>query len=93
VTWSPTTGKPPDEWSTTVYVRPHALEISWQPDGGTHFRATVKHIHAARPLVKVDALTEWGGRVHVEMSQERFRDLQLVNDDAVFIIPRDVKGF
>jgi sulfate/thiosulfate transport system ATP-binding protein len=83
----------PDERSTTVYVRPHALEISRQPDGGSHFRATVKHIHAAGPLVKVEALTEWGGRVHVEMSQDRFRDLQLANNEAVFIIPRDVKAF
>jgi hypothetical protein len=27
------------------------------------------------------------------MSQERFRDLQLANNEAVFIIPRDIKVF
>ena len=85
--------KAPDDRSTTVDVRPHALEISRQPHGGAHFRATVKHIHAAGPLVKVEALTEWGGRVHVEMSQDRFRDLQLVNNEAIFIVPKDVKVF
>jgi sulfate/thiosulfate transport system ATP-binding protein len=90
---APGAWRAPDERSTTVYVRPHALEISRQPDGSSHFRATVKHIHAAGPLVKVEALTEWGGCVQVEMSQERFRDLQLANNEAVFIIPRDIKVF
>jgi len=87
-------GKPPaDNQSTLVYVRPHSLEIRRQPNGETHFRATIKHINAAGPLVKVEAVTEWGGPVHVEMSQERFRDLQLTNNESVFITPRDVKVF
>ena len=87
-------GKPPaDKQSTLVYVRPHSLEIRRQPNGETHFRATIKHINAAGPLVKVEAVTEWGGPVHVEMSQERFRDLQLTNNESVFITPRDVKVF
>ena len=87
-------GKPPaDNQSTLVYVRPHSLEIRRQPNGETHFRATIKHINAAGPLVKVEAVTEWGGPVHVEMSQERFRDLQLTTNESVFITPRDVKVF
>jgi sulfate transport system ATP-binding protein len=77
-----------------IFVRPHALEISRQPnDAGDHFRATIKHLNAAGPLVKIEAVTEWGAPIHVEMSQERFRDLHLVKDEAVFIIPRDVAVF
>ena len=48
---------------------------------------------AAGPLVKVEAVAEWGDPVHIEMSQERFRDLQLIKDEAVFVIPKDVKVF
>jgi len=84
---------PADGQSTLVYVRPHALEIRRQPNGEMHFRATIKHINSAGPLVKVEAVTEWGGPVHVEMSQERFRDLQLTKNEPVFITPRDVKVF
>jgi sulfate transport system ATP-binding protein len=78
---------------TMVYVRPHFLEIHRQPNGGSHFRATLKHINAAGPLVKIDALTEWGDLVHVELSQERFRELQLTKNEAVFLIPREMKVF
>jgi sulfate transport system ATP-binding protein len=84
---------PTDNQGTLVYVRPHALEIRRQPNGTGHFRATIKHINSAGPLVKVEAVTEWGGPVHVEMSQERFQDLQLIKNEPVFITPRDVKVF
>jgi sulfate/thiosulfate transport system ATP-binding protein len=76
-----------------VYVRPHLLEIHRQPNGAGHFGATIRHIHSAGPLVKVEATSEWGNPVHVEISQEKFRDLQLKNDEAVFIVPKELKIF
>jgi sulfate/thiosulfate transport system ATP-binding protein len=76
-----------------VYVRPHLLDIDRLPNGGDHFPARIKHINAAGPLVKVEAITEWGALVHVEMSQDRFRTLHLLKDEAVFVIPRDLKVF
>jgi sulfate/thiosulfate transport system ATP-binding protein len=76
-----------------VYVRPHLLEIARRPDGGSHFRARIKHINSAGPLVKIEAVAEWGDPVRVEIPQERFRNLKLVKDDEVFIIPKDVKVF
>ena len=76
-----------------VYVRPHLLEIDRLPNGGDHFQARVKHINSAGPLVKVEAITQWGALVHVEMSQERFRNLRLLKDETVFVIPKDVKVF
>ncbi len=81
------------ETGHVVYVRPHLLEIDRQPNGGSHFRARIKHINSAGPLVKVEAVAEWGDPVHIEMSQERFKSLQLTKDEAVFIIPKDVKIF
>src|SRR5437588_1517043 len=59
-----------------VYVRPHLLEIHRQPNGGSNFRATIKHINSAGPLVQTEALTEWGAPGQAEMSQEKFRDLE-----------------
>ena len=38
----------PDQ-DTVVYVRPHFLEIHRQPNGGSHFRAVIKHINRAGP--------------------------------------------
>jgi len=76
-----------------VYVRPHLLDIDRQPNGGDHFRVRIKHINSAGPLVKVEAITDWGAVVHVEMSQDRFRNLHLLKGEAVFVIPKDVKIF
>jgi sulfate transport system ATP-binding protein len=76
-----------------VYVRPHLLEIHRQPNGGPNFRATIKHINSAGPLVKIEALTEWGAPVHVELSQEKFGELQLAKDESVFINPKELKVF
>lgn len=81
------------ETGHVVYVRPHLLDIERLPNGGDHFRARIKHINSAGPLVKVEAVTEWGALVHVEMSQDRFHNLLLRKDEAVFVIPKDVKVF
>jgi sulfate/thiosulfate transport system ATP-binding protein len=81
------------ETGHVVYVRPHLLDIDRQANGGDHFRARIKHINSAGPLVKVEAITDWGALVHVEMSQDRFRVLHLRKDEAVFVIPKDLKVF
>jgi len=76
-----------------IFVRPHALEVARQPQGVNYFRATTKHINAAGPVVKIEAVTEWGAPVHVEMAPERFRALALRNGEEVFITPRDLAVF
>ena len=81
------------ETGHVVYVRPHSLEIERLPNGGSHFRARIKHINSAGPLVKVEAIAEWGDSVHVEMPQERYRNLQLIKNEQVFIIPKDGRVF
>ncbi len=76
------------------FVRPHLLEISRRrPDHGNHFRAVAKRIHAAGPLVKIEAVTEWGTAVHAELSQERFRELSLAVGEEIFMAPTDLRIF
>jgi len=76
-----------------AFVRPHLLEVTRQPNGASHFRATTTHINSAGPVVKVDAITEWGAPVHVEMSQERFHALHLAKNELVFVTPKDIAVF
>ncbi|MFZ0031146.1 MAG: sulfate ABC transporter ATP-binding protein [Candidatus Cybelea sp.] len=76
-----------------VYVRPHALEITRQPSGPNYFRATTKHINAAGSVVKVEAITDWGAVVYIEISQERLCALALRKGEEIFITPRDVAIF
>ncbi len=79
----------PDARTALVYVRPHLLDIVHQPNGDNHFRAKVEHINPAGPLVKVELETEWGDPVHVEISQERYRALDLKKGAEVFITPKE----
>jgi sulfate/thiosulfate transport system ATP-binding protein len=76
-----------------VFVRPHSLEISRDADGAAHVRATVVHVHAAGPVVKVEAITAWGNPVHVELSKERLAALGLRKGDEVFLVPKEVAVF
>lgn len=76
-----------------VFVRPHMLEITRQPNGANHFRATTKHINAAGPFVKIEAISEWGVLIHVEISHEKFHTLALTKGETIFITPKDAAVF
>jgi sulfate transport system ATP-binding protein len=76
-----------------VFVRPHELEIARRPSGPNSLRAKIKHINAAGPVVKVEAVTDWGAAAHVELRQERFTDLALRKGEEIFITPRDLAVF
>ncbi len=90
---SMTTTSPGDSSDAIVYVRSHSLDVDRQPRDENHFRATVRHINSAGPLVKIEMIAQWGDPVHVEISQERFQTLRLKKGDEVFLSPRDMKVF
>ncbi len=81
-------GRPP-----LAYVRPHSMNIERQPNHENHLQAWVKHINSAGPLVKVELATLRGDNIHVDMSHERFHELQLKKGDEVFVSPKDMKVF
>ncbi len=76
-----------------AYVRPHLLEIGYDPGNANHFRAKVVHINAAGPVVKVELVSEWGDTVHVELTQDRYRELALQVDADVYVTPKDMHIF
>jgi ABC-type sulfate/molybdate transport systems ATPase subunit len=76
-----------------IFARPHLLEIDYQPTAPPQFRATVTHLNAAGPVVKVELATQSGAVVHVELSQERYRHLQLQKGAEVFVGVKDMQVF
>jgi sulfate/thiosulfate transport system ATP-binding protein len=79
--------------SAIVYVRPHMLDIQLSPNGKGSFPATVRHINAAGPRVKVDLTSQWGDPVRVEIDHEQLRMLELKPDEQVYLRPRENKVF
>ncbi len=71
------------------FVRPHALDVDREPQGPAAIRATVNHVNAAGPRVKFDATAESGEPLHVEVTQERFRELGLAKGDLIYLSPRE----
>lgn len=76
-----------------VYVRPHLLDIRLAPNGKDSFGATIRHINAAGPRVKIDLVSQWGDPVRVEIDHERLRALDLKEESQVYLSPREQKVF
>ncbi len=76
-----------------VFIRPHDMDVDIQGNGHPCFRAVVTRIHSAGANVRVDLLAESGECLHAELTQERYRALNLAPDSQVFVTPREVKVF
>ncbi len=76
-----------------VFVRPHSFRLTQAPDGPDCFQATVEHINPARPLVKVELLSEWGGAVQVDIPHQTYQELQLERGMTIYVTPTQFKVF
>ncbi len=76
-----------------VFIRPHDIDVDTQRNGHPCFRAVVTRIHSAGANVRVDLLAESGEQLHAELTQERYRALNLTPDSQVFVTPREIKIF
>lgn len=75
------------------FVRPHDLEIERVAGPDTLMDGTVVHLNAAGPQVKIELLAVTGETIHVEMTQERYRELGLRRGQRVYVRPRQIKVF
>ena len=76
-----------------IYVRPHLMHIERYPLNHNEFAGRVVHINPAGPLVKVELTTDGGHTVQVEISHDRFKELQLAKDETVFVSPLEMRVF
>lgn len=78
-----------------AFVRPHDIEIHHikKPDS-TGFEATVRYVNAVGPLVKV-ALARHDNTelIEADITQERFRELNLTAAQRVHVYPKNIRVF
>jgi sulfate transport system ATP-binding protein len=79
--------------TASIYVRPHLLEIRRSRTRPEDMRARIERIHAAGPTVKVELVTEGGGPVQAEISQEQLAELKLERGERVWVHPRQKRVF
>jgi sulfate transport system ATP-binding protein len=93
---TPSADAPQHISTTTVgFVRPHELEVSRQlPADSRAVIATVTHIHAAGPLVRLDLSVPGGNhRLTAEIGRRQFETLALTVGEEVFVTPQSMRVF
>jgi sulfate/thiosulfate transport system ATP-binding protein len=79
---------------TTLYVRPHELELNHSPSEVGSLKAHVERVNPAGSVAKVFVWSdEFGIGMHVELSSERYAELQVRTGDIVYVSPRRVRAF
>ena len=79
-----------EELSAVAYVRPHDIHVDRIVNGEGAIEARVSHVLSVGPVVRLELIRNDGEDkelIQVEISKERFRELQLVRGDQVFIKP------
>ncbi len=85
-----------DELTAVAYVRPHEIEVERTQNGEAALAARVVHVLSVGPIVRLEVVRINDADktpIQVEISKERFRELQLVKGDEVFIKPRRLDLF
>ena len=76
------------------YVRPHDLDIARTRNGDDAFAATVRHVQAVGPIVRIELLrTDTDLSVDAELPRERFQIDNFRVGETVFVTPRKMQVF
>ncbi|HEY4309807.1 MAG TPA: sulfate/molybdate ABC transporter ATP-binding protein [Pirellulales bacterium] len=78
----------------TLYVRPHELDLDRTAEGPGSLRVRVDRVNAAGSVAKVFVHSqEFGVGMHVELSAERYAELNFRPGDLLYVSPRRVRVF
>jgi sulfate transport system ATP-binding protein len=76
------------------YARPHDMDIARRKNGSEALEAVISHIQAIGSTVRIRLTRlESAEKLEVEMSKERYRELDLMVGECVFVKPRQLRIF
>ena len=77
-----------DEHEVT-FVRPHDFELNRTRTNADEFEATVRDVLTAGSRVRLELIVQGSAQtIEVELTKERYRELDLREDEVVFVYPR-----
>jgi sulfate/thiosulfate transport system ATP-binding protein len=79
--------------SATLYMRPHELDIARKPNGVPSLQASVKRINPAGSVARIGLSGEGANEIQVDLSLDRYAELNLQPGDTVFVLPKKVRVF
>jgi sulfate/thiosulfate transport system ATP-binding protein len=75
-------------------VRLHDIEVARHLNGSPAIEAVVIQVHPIGPLVHLElARGDTGDLIEVDLTKERYQELQLQEGERVFVTPRNLKVF
>jgi sulfate transport system ATP-binding protein len=76
------------------YIRPHELDLNRTRDDRSGMPAQIVQINPAGPVAKVRVVSEeFGIALNVDLTLERYSELQLQAGQTVYVVPRRVRVF
>lgn len=82
-----------DDEDQTAYVRPHEIDVAHKPDASA-IEATLHHAIKIGSLVRLElARSDNGDLIEVDLSRERFDNLNVETGNVVYLKPRRSKVF
>ena len=86
------TDKDVKEGPAIAYIRPHELSIH-QNEKSASFQATINHIYAVGPIVRVELEQKNKGIIEAELTKEEFKLLDLTSGQSVYLTAKNVQIF
>lgn len=75
-----------EQTNVVAYVRPHDIEISRLRDDNFKIFATIRHINAAGPVVRINLQRHDNDeQIEAELTRDRYRQLHLKNHESVYV--------
>ena len=77
----------------TLYVRPHELDIARSSNCVPSLPGRVTRVHTAGPMARVTLLGVDGQNILVDLTPQRFVELNLQPGETVYVSPQKVRVF
>jgi sulfate transport system ATP-binding protein len=75
------------------YARPHELEVERSADVEGGLWATVRHVHAAGAMVKLELADDEGRLLQVDLTRQRHDEMRPAPGERLYVRPRTLRVF
>jgi sulfate transport system ATP-binding protein len=75
------------------YARPHELEVGRSADVDGGLWATVRHVHAAGAVVKLELADDEGHLLQVDVTRQHHEEMQPQRGERLYVRPRTLRVF
>ena len=76
-----------------LYVRPHDMEVTRQSDGRPAWFAHIQRLTRLGGLVRLELKLHDGTNILVQLTRERSLELNLIDGDDIYVVPKHWKVF